>query len=165
MPSHITRLNTVILALIIFHISALLYWNFYWSLDYRDDSGAYSLYSYYLEPTGLWQNWDVFAPPPVSEKHIMIQAIAGNITFNYTPEYQFSSRRFSYEKERKWHENMIGNDFASFRQVYLEYWCRRFEALHGEIDYAALVVYSEPIPAFGAGRMPKHEERRWDVSC
>ena len=69
--------NTLLLLFIIFHISAVIYWNLYWTNDWdkNEDQAIFNTIRYYIHPFGLWQNWDVVAPPPQVESHILIRVV------------------------------------------------------------------------------------------
>ena len=122
-PVKVTVKNTLLLLLILFHVGMLVYWNL------PEDSYVYkSLFGnvrWYMQYSGLWQNWEMFAPhPPQHALNIKIIGItaAGNET-HYEPLYQ-SANIVLFTRDRKFHENALGN-WPSALRYYMDYWCRR----------------------------------------
>ena len=150
---YINKKNTLILLFIIFHIVAIVYWNFYWNLSWDDneDQRVYNFFRPYVQPFGLWQQWNIFAPPPNVEMHIIIYAKAnGTFVANYTPNYQTTPTKINHERIRKWHESIIKDDYAGFMVPYLKFWCKRFEKQHNKkFDQVALYTYSRKISELG----------------
>jgi len=167
--TYVTRKNTILLIFILFHVSAILYWGFYWELDwkYNEDQTVFNAVRYYVQPLGLWQNWNVFAPPPQVEPHILIQGKADGFLANYTPPYQATPTRLNHEKMRKWHENMLNDDFSNFRTIYLEYWCKQFERQYDkDFTESTLFLYNKRIPNLDSNEQTSmYFVRKWLVEC
>lgn len=140
--------NIVIFLFILFHITAVLYWNFYWDRTSKKepDSKSYNFFKYYMEPLGIWQKFSVFAPPPKYEGYVLIEARAGNLTLKYSPDYQIKPTRINHENERKLHENLL-NEHSRFIIPYLNYWCNKFEKMYNAgIEEVNFYTYSKEIP-------------------
>ena len=166
---YVNTKNTLILIFILFHISAVLYWNLYWNLDWdkNENQDVYNAVRYYIQPLGLWQSWNVFAPPPEVESHILIQGAADGFLANFTPDYQTTPTRINHEKERKWHENMLDAEFSNFRTVYLEYWCRQFELRYDkDFTEATLHLFHVDIPKIDSSdRQEQRFVNKWSIEC
>ena len=149
MNRYVTKKNTLLLIFILLHMSIIMYWGFYWNNGWEnnEDQTVFNIVRYYVQPLGLWQNWNVFAPPPQTEVHILIQGNASGFLANYTPAYQTTPTKINHEYIRKWHENMLNERFSEFRTLYLEYWCGQFKkAYQKDFSDVTPYVYHQPIP-------------------
>jgi len=170
MPSdYFTRKNTLLLIYIILHVLIVIYWGFYWNLDWNtgEDQTVFNVVRYYMQPLGLWQNWNVFAPPPQIETHILIQGVSNGFLANYTPSYQTNPTKIHEEDMRKWHENIVQNRFSAYRTTYLEYRCREFEKQYdSDFSEVTLYIYHRPIPRLDSNvRERKKFIRKVVVEC
>jgi hypothetical protein len=166
---YVTKKNTLLLIFILLHMFIIIYWGFYWNNGWenKEEQTVFNTVRYYVQPLGLWQNWNVFAPPPQVEVHILIQGNASGFLANYTPTYQTVPTKINNEYIRKWHENILNDRFIEFRMLYLEYWCRQFEKTHNkDFREVTLYIYHQQIPDLDSKvREGKKFIRKMVVEC
>jgi len=127
--------------LIFLHVVLILDWNI--SLESDTHKWLYGKLGWYVEYTGLWQNWAMFSPdPPQQITRVRMEGQTEEGTVTYAPSYLSSSWLFS--RERKLYENLL-NNHPEFLSYYLDYRCRANEDLKS-ISFQA---QNQPIPPPG----------------
>lgn len=158
--------NTSVLIFFITIVSSMILWNAVWSLHHYElqDSLPYKIASYYMLPTGMWQNFNVFAPPPTQEFYITITGITLDGNVHYTPPYQNSPGLFD-ERLRKWHEGIITDNFADYRVGYLRFWCREFERMYQTPVTQITMEHSKSSVPVRDERRIQSSVRTWTYEC
>jgi len=138
-----TLKNTAVLVLLFLHFFAILYWNVSWD-SYTHDA-MYDKVRWYVQYTGLWQNWEMFGPnPPTHAVNVRIVGNTDEQDVIYEPRYMRSNWFFT--RDRKFHENILDKEPEAL-SYYLDYWCDRMNEKNN-VTTVTFLVQKQPITPF-----------------
>ncbi len=155
--SYVNVKNTLLLAFVLFTFLAITFWNVTW------DNHVFRIVNnkvgWYPQYTGLWQNWAMFSPDPISfSLHVKIVGIAEKEEFVYEPEYGYGSIR-----RKKLFETIVLHD-KQFLPYYLGYWCNKLKTKN--VTHIKLLAKKQPIALLGGTPVKKAEyEEISEIAC
>jgi len=133
----------LVFVFIIFHISAVIIWN--WDNEYNVPDKIIDIYGPYMYSLSLWQAWDIFSPD-VSKREASTKILVDvdNRTDTYIPYYSEEGIQFLFTRFRKFNDNIIANKDPDLNLAYLSYLCKKFYKIYEpEFQISFQVVHED----------------------